>query len=56
MKNKRAISKDIPRRQRKVKSVIALALDNYLTRKHKTDKQVSNNIELDRNFARIATN
>lgn len=56
MKNERAIGKDIPRRQKKVKSVIALALDDYLTRKHKTDKQVSDDIELDRNFARIATN
>ncbi|KAI4940891.1 hypothetical protein J4E91_011148 [Alternaria rosae] len=56
MKNERAIGKDTRSRQKKVKSVIALALDDFLTRKHKTDKQAFNDIELDRNFARIATN
>jgi hypothetical protein len=56
MESERAITKDTPGRKKKAKSVIALALEDYLTRKHETDKQAFDNMELDKNFSQIAAN
>lgn len=56
MKNGRAAVGKNMDRSKKVKSVIALALDEYITTKHEQYKMRFENIRLDDNFARIAAN
>lgn len=56
MKKERATIGDIADRNKKVKSVIALALEEYITRKHENEKTAFQSIQLDEDFARIAAN
>lgn len=56
MKKERAVTNEDMKHSKKVKSVIALALDKYITTKHEKDKTPFEKIQLDDNFTRIAAN
>ncbi|KAF2818795.1 cytochrome P450 [Ophiobolus disseminans] len=56
MKRSKATINDSAASTKKAKSVIALALEEYITRKQEHDKTPLENIHLDENFARIAAN
>ncbi|KAF1845155.1 putative cytochrome P450 [Cucurbitaria berberidis CBS 394.84] len=56
MKTDRATIGGTLGRARKAKSVIALALEEYITMKHETNKEAFDSMELDKDFAQIAAN